>query len=174
MRVAGIAPDRRRQAMAYLALIAGAVGMGASPVFVRLADVGPFASAFWRAFLALPFLWGWARFEAAGRPGDPSRVAPIVILAGLFFTGDLLFWHLAIFGTTVANATFMATTAPVWVALGAWLIFSQRIGARAVAGLALCILGGTTLVGESYGFVPQRLLGDFYGLITAVLLGAYT
>jgi len=174
MRVAGIAPDRRRQAMAYLALIAGAVGMGASPVFVRLADVGPFASAFWRAFLALPFLWGWARFEAAGRPGDPSRVAPIVILAGLFFTGDLLFWHLAIFGTTVANATFMATTAPVWVALGAWLIFSQRIDTRTFVALVLCLLGGAALIRESYAFVPHRLSGDLYGLITALFFGAYT
>ena len=67
MTVAGTAPDRYRLALA--ALVLGAVGMGASPVFVRLADVGPFASAFWRAFLALPFLWAWARFEDGGRPG---------------------------------------------------------------------------------------------------------
>src|SRR5947208_11489363 len=96
MRVAGIAPDRRRQAMAYLALIAGAVGMGASPVFVRFADVGPFASAFWRAFLALPFLWAWARFAERGRRGERPRLDGVVILAGLFFTGDLFFWHLEI------------------------------------------------------------------------------
>jgi drug/metabolite transporter (DMT)-like permease len=52
-----------------------------------------------------------------------------VLLAGLFFTGDLFFWHLAILGTTVANATFLATTAPIWVALGAWLVLSETVGA---------------------------------------------
>src|SRR5262249_23490571 len=58
MTVAGLAtPDRRRLVLAVAALVLGAVGMGASPVFVRFADVGPYASAFWRVFLALPFLW---------------------------------------------------------------------------------------------------------------------
>src|ERR1700752_2870840 len=54
---------RPRTALAFGALVLGAVAMGASPIFVRLADVGPQASAFWRAFLALPFLWVWARWE---------------------------------------------------------------------------------------------------------------
>jgi drug/metabolite transporter (DMT)-like permease len=96
-----------------------------------------------------------------------------VLLAGLLFTGDLFFWHLAILGTTVANATFLATTAPIWVALGAWLVLSEAVGGRILSGLALCILGGFALVGESYGFVPQRLSGDLYGLATAVFFGAY-
>jgi drug/metabolite transporter (DMT)-like permease len=173
MSVAGVAPDRRRFAIAFAALVLGAVGMGASPVFVRLADVGPFASAFWRAFLALPFLLAWAWFEDGGRHGSQPLRDPVAILAGLCFTGDLCFWHLAIFGTTVANATFMATTSPIWVALGAWLMVSERIGAWTLAGLAFCLLGGAALIGDSYRFMPQRLLGDCYGLITAGFFGAY-
>src|SRR5205823_10008295 len=162
MTAAGIATEERRRAAALAALVLGAIAMGASVLFVRWADVGPYASAFWRVLLALPFLFVWMRLE--NQSAAWPQLDRAVLLAGLFFTGDLFFWHLAIFGTTVANATFMATTAPVFVALAAWLLLSQRVGARAVAGLALCILGGTTLVGESYGFVPQRLLGDFYGL----------
>ena len=87
-----------------------------------------------------------------------------MLLAGVFFTGDLFFWHLAILGTTVANATFLATTAPIWVALGAWLVLPEAVGRRILIGLALCILGGFALLGESYGFAPQRLIGDLYGV----------
>ena len=53
--------DGARMALAVAMLALGAIAMGASPIFVRLADVGPYASAFWRTFLALPFLWVWAR-----------------------------------------------------------------------------------------------------------------
>ena len=35
------------------------------------------------------------------------------VLAGLCFAGDLFFWHLSVMHTTVANATFFATTAPM-------------------------------------------------------------
>jgi drug/metabolite transporter (DMT)-like permease len=170
---AGIATDERRVALAFVALVLGAVAMGASVLFVRWADVGPYASAFWRVFLALPFLWAWMRLDAR-----PMRRAPLwsdraVWLAGVFFTGDLFFWHLAILGTTVANATFLATTAPIWVALGAFVVLHEAVGRRILIGLALCILGGFALLGESYGFAPQRLLGDLYGVATAVGFGCY-
>src|SRR5438045_7560403 len=146
------------------ALVFGAIAMGASVLFVRWADVGPYASAFWRAFLALPFLWGWMRYEQQGRAGRRPAIDLSVMLAGLFFTGDLFFWHLAILGTTVANATFLATTAPIWVALGAGIVLSEAITGRILIGLALCLLGGLALLGESYGFASSRLLGDLYGV----------
>ncbi|TMJ06025.1 MAG: DMT family transporter [Alphaproteobacteria bacterium] len=171
MTAAGSATEERRRAVALAALVAGAIAMGASVLFVRWADVGPYASAFWRVLLALPFLWVWMRLE--NRSAAWPRLDRAVLLAGLLFTGDLFFWHLAILGTTVANATFLATTAPIWVALGAWLVLSEAVGSRILIGLALCLLGGFALVGESYGFAPQRLMGDVYGVATAFFFGAY-
>jgi len=172
MTAAGIATeDRRRFATAFAALVLGAVAMGASVLFVRWADVGPYASAFWRVFLALPFLYAWASVETGGSV-RPKLDTP-VLLAGLFFTGDLFFWHLAILGTTVANATFLATTAPICVALGAWLVLAEPVGRQLLIGLALCLLGGFALLGESYGFAPHRLMGDLYGVATAVFFGSY-
>ena len=174
MTAAGIATEeKRRVALAIVALVLGAVAMGASVLFVRWADVGPYASAFWRVFLALPFLWVWMRLENREHGIAPLFRDRAVLLAGLFFTGDLFFWHLAILGTTVANATFLATTAPIWVALGAWLVLSEAVGGRILIGLALCMLGGFALLGESYGFAPQRLMGDLFGLATAVFFGSY-
>ena len=49
--------ERQRVPLAFTALVFGAVAMGASVLFVRWADVGPYASAFWRVLLALPFLY---------------------------------------------------------------------------------------------------------------------
>ena len=184
-----------RTSIAFACLVLGAVAMGASPIFVRLADVGPYASAFWRTFLALPLLFAWAVAErmlerrrlaaahggaASRRPaeslGGRDRRPPfdrVVLLTGLLFAGDLFFWHLAILGTTVANATFLATTAPIWVALGAWLIAAERIGRHTLAGLTLCLLRGAALLGQSYGFAPERLAGDLAGVVTAVFFGSY-
>ena len=171
----GPAGDATRKLAAFAALVAGACAMGASPVFVRMADVGPFASAFWRAALALPALWLWAVIEARSIAPEKARAGFTlpVILAGVFFAGDLFFWHLAILGTTVANATFLSTTAPIWVVLGAWFLLRQTIDRGTILGLVACLAGGVMLVGQSYAYAPQRLWGDAYGLITAVFFGAY-
>jgi len=162
----------QRNTYAFAALVIGAFAMGASPIFVRLADVGPFASAFWRCALALPFLAIWALTE----PRDTRTLFSTdraVVLSGLFFAGDLFFWHLSILATTVANATFIATMAPVWVAFGAWLVFREKISQANFLGLALCLAGGAALIGQSYSFAPERLLGDGYALVTSLFFGLY-
>jgi drug/metabolite transporter (DMT)-like permease len=170
------APSRGAFWPAFAALIGGAAAMGVSPIFVRLADVGPFASAFYRVFLALPVLYAWMRVEearAAGPPDLSPRFTAPVVATGLFFAADLFFWHLAILNTTVANATFFATTAPVWVVIFGWLVYRRRVSSAALAGLGLCLLGGLALVGQSFALAPGRLVGDGLAEMTAVFFGAY-
>jgi len=161
-------------ATALAALVVGAAAMGASPIFVRLTDVGPQASAFWRTALALPVLWLWMRIEERNLPDRlPLRFDRSTLLVGACFAGDLFFWHLAILNTTVANATFFAVSAPVFVVAGAFLFLGEKSGLREIAGLLLCLGGGAALIGQSYQVEPARLIGDFYGIATAFFFGAY-
>ena len=162
--------------LAFAALVLGAMAMGISPVFVREAGIGPFASAFWRVGLALPLLLGWALWEAR-REGIAMREAfafdRAVWLTGLTFAGDLIFWHLAILNTSIANATFLACLAPVWVVLlSGWLI-GEPVGREAVLGLVLCLLGAALLIGLNYAAAPQRVVGDLYGVLTSLFFGLY-
>jgi drug/metabolite transporter (DMT)-like permease len=171
-------------ATAFAALCLGAVAMGVSPIFVRFAsasmdgapaDVGPFASAFWRVSLCLPLLYAWMRIEERKAPADAprARFSKATILAGLVFTGDLLVWHLAILKTTVANATFFATMAPLVVVLVVWLALRQKVSRSTFIGLGLCLLGGAALIGQSMQADPARLTGDLFGLATAFFFGLY-
>jgi len=170
------AADHAGFALPFGALLLAALAMGTSPLFVRLAGVGPFASAFWRVAAALPLLWLWAAWEArrSGEPlGAAFRMDSAIALAGLLFAGDLLVWHLAILNTTVANATFFAAMTPVWVVLGSGLLIGERVGRGAVVGVVLCIGGAAALVGSSYSFDRGHLIGDVYGIATSVFFGAY-
>jgi drug/metabolite transporter (DMT)-like permease len=156
----------------FAALGAGALAMGVSPIFVRLADVGPFTSAFWRVTLALPLLYGWTRL-ADGPEGPGERISRATILSGLAFAGDLFFWHLSIVHTSVANATFFATTAPIWVVLFGWLLLRQTVTAGVLGGLALCMIGGAALLAQSFELRPAGALGDAFGIATGVFFGLY-
>lgn len=163
-----------RPALPVAALVAGAVAMGISPVFVRFAEIGPFASAFWRVALALPVLWAWSRLEPREPAAGADRRAYLsVVAAGLLFAGDLTFWHLAILNTTVANATFLATLAPVWVALFSGVLIGETVGRALLAGLAFCLLGAALLVGGSWSLSPEHLDGDLYGIVTSLFFGLY-
>ncbi|WP_158817722.1 DMT family transporter [Methylocapsa sp. S129] len=157
----------------FAALVLGALAMGVSPIFVRLAGVGPFTSAFWRVALALPVLYLWMRISERGQSQPIARFSRATIWAALAFASDLFFWHLSIVTTSIANATFFATTAPIWVVLFGWLIFRHRPSAGVLTGLGLCILGGGALLAQSFHLHASGALGDIYGLITGIFFGLY-
>jgi len=172
-----VTPRAADSTFAFAALFVGALAIGASPIFVRLAEVGPFASAFWRIFLALPVLALW--MVAEGPPKDPAHrlkgwaAWKPMVPAGLFFAGDLTFWHLSITHTTVTNATLFANFSPVVVTIGAWLFLKEPITRAFAIGLALAMTGSFLLVGSSYQVDPNHVVGDIYGMITAFFFGSY-
>ena len=166
--------DSRGFALGLVAMLLAALAMSISPSLVRLADVGPFASAFWRVFLALPILWVWMRYAEASEINAPrASFTTATILAAIAFTGDLLFWHLAILKTTIANATFFATMAPLWVVIFGWLLLRQRVSRATLIGLLVCLAGGTALVVQSLAFNPSRAVGDGLAIVTGAFFGLY-
>jgi drug/metabolite transporter (DMT)-like permease len=170
----------RTAKIAFAALIAGALAIALSPIFVRVSELAPTATAFWRVALALPLLIAWqagnTRWQRpATRRPPPTGLKAIGLLAlpGVFFAGDLFFWHQAIAHTSVANSTLLANFAPIFVTLGSWLIFGERFTGLFIAGLALALVGAVALMGDSLAIGWDTLLGDAFGLITAMFYAAY-
>jgi drug/metabolite transporter (DMT)-like permease len=159
--------------VAFLGLVAGAVAMGVSPVFVRLADVGPFASAFWRVALAVPLLLVWALYEGGWSTIGKLFRCRAIWLAGFFFSVDLFFWHLSILHTSIANATFLSSMAPIWVLLFSRLFIGEKVNGKTTLGVLTCIAGGAILLSGSYSLDPQKFVGDLYGIGTSFGFGTY-
>lgn len=154
---------------AFPALLAGATCIALSPIFVRLADVGPTASAFWRVALAAPLLWALCLLF----PGKVHGRRSLLLAAALAFAGDLAFWHWSIQFTSVANSTLLANLSSIFVTLAAWLLWRQRPSAMFLAGLAAALAGVAMLVRTSMDFSPQALLGDALGVVTALFYAWY-
>jgi drug/metabolite transporter (DMT)-like permease len=166
-------------ALVFAALLLGGMAIGFAGIFMRLSDVNPVASAFWRMALAAPILWAWAfavrgQDEAAGKRTDFTRA---LLLAGIYFAGDMGIWHLSLHYTTVANATLLSNFAPIFIALWMWIAHRVRFSRIFVIGMAIALAGAVVLVGSKGSGGAQggshKLLGDMLGLSTAVFYAAY-
>jgi drug/metabolite transporter (DMT)-like permease len=91
----------------------------------------------------------------------------------LFFAGDLGIWHLSIVLTPVANSTLLVNTAPVFVTLGAWLIFGQRARPSFWIAMLLAMAGVALLVRASLAASPRQLLGDGLAVVAVVSYAGY-
>jgi len=167
-------PASPAQRLALPALILGGLAIGSSPIFVRLSEVGPVATAVWRVALALPILLLWYRAERVrGEAARPASLADCLGLAlpGLCIAADLVAWHWALAITSVANATLLANLAPIFVTLGAFVLFRTPIRPVFAAGLAVAIAGVVVLKGGGFG--DGHLAGDALAALAAVFYGGY-
>jgi len=159
---------------AVAALLAGAVAIAASPLFVKVSEAGPIATGFWRVALALPVLWAWSAI--ASREHHASSFAEnrgLMIAAGLLFAGDLAVWHWSIVLTTVANATLLANLAPIFVTLAVWVWFRRRPGGMFITGMAVALAGMVALLGGDVQISGKVLIGDCLGVVTAMFYAGY-
>jgi drug/metabolite transporter (DMT)-like permease len=161
------------RASALFALFAGATCIALSPIWVRVSDVGPTASAFWRVALAVPLLWSALALAPRAAAAAPRQHWPLLAAAGFAFAGDLAFWHWSIQFTSVANSTLLANLASIFVTLAAWMLWRQKPSALFLVGLALALAGVGLLVRSSLDFSPRALLGDGLGVVTAMFYAWY-
>ncbi|MFQ6180937.1 DMT family transporter [Sinorhizobium meliloti] len=173
-QAASSAAPRNRLAMA--ALIIGGAAIGGSPIFVRLSEVGPMATAFWRVALALIPLLAWSRLRGgavADKP--PQRLSDYaqLVLPGVFLAIDLAAWHLALTMTSVANATLLANLAPVFVTLAGWALFRSAVSGIFLGGLATAIVGVVVLKGGPAALGGGDLAGDGIAIVAAAFYAGY-
>ena len=157
------------------ALILGGAAIGGSPIFVRLSEVGPLATAFWRVALALIPLVIVSlarRQKAAVQPASVSDCF-MLVLPGLFLATDLVTWHLSLHMTSVANATLLANLAPIFVAAIGWLFLRAEITRLFLLGLATAIVGIVTLKGGLFGLENGDLRGDGIATVAALFYAGY-
>ena len=154
------------------ALVGANLALALGPWFVRMTDVGPVASAFWRMGLALPLLFLLARGYGTGARMDRRHLGWL-LLAGVFFAADLGSWHAGIMETKLANATLLGNTAsllyPIYgfIALRAWPSRWQALA------LLLAMVGGALLMGRSYELSERHLIGDLLCLAAGIFYTFY-
>jgi drug/metabolite transporter (DMT)-like permease len=158
---------------AFAALLLANLFLAFGPWMVRIADVGPVASAFWRLSLAIPLLLLFARWQspAAFRPG--WSVGVTVVLGGLFFAADLAAWHEGIVRTKMANATLFGNSSTILFA--AYGFIAARVLPRPAqaAAVVLAVIGAVLLLGSSYELSPKNFVGDLFAILAGFFYALY-
>lgn len=158
-----------------LAALLGAACISFSGIFYRYADVSPSTGAVYRALFGLPLLALVAYAEHRRHGGLPSATIGLAAIAGLFFAGDLLFWHHAIEAVGAGLATVLGNLQVVVVGIVAWLLLGERPSRSTLLALPVVIVGVVLISGaigaDAYGADPG--LGVVLGVLTALSYAGY-
>ena len=105
----------------------------------------------------------------------PPQTIRLAAIAGIFFTGDLMFWHHAIEAVGAGLATVLGNLQVIIVGFFAWLILGERPSRATLLALPVVLVGVVLISGvigeDAYGSAPQ--LGVILGIATAICYAAY-
>jgi drug/metabolite transporter (DMT)-like permease len=159
--------------LAFAALIAANIALAFGPWFVRLADIGPVATGFWRIALAVPLLLA-AALGSGWRPIGIGRALWLTLgVGGVCFAADLASWHIGILKTTLANATLFGNSATLFYPIYGFVIMRALPSRMQALALLLAAIGAALLMGRSYELSSQNLAGDLLCLLAGLLYTGY-
>lgn len=146
-----------------LIFLTGAVGISFAAIFIRLAlPAPPVVTGFYRMFFASVLVGVWFLARRHSLRID-RRAAAFVLASGLCLGTDLALWNTSVVRTSVATATLLVNTTPVYVGLYSLLVLREPLHRRFAVGTALALAGTVLLVG-----VPADRFGELEGALLAL------
>ena len=167
-----------RRAIAQLAL--AIVFLSFTPILFRWSEIGPTATAFFRALLTIPVFLAWMAIERR-RAARTEAVHPsfrrsdgwLLAFGGAVFAADIGAYAWAVHLTSVANASLLSNLSPIFVSLGSFLLFGERVSRAFIAAMTAAILGVAILTGDKLGVDVGQIWGDGLGVFSSLGFAAY-
>ncbi len=154
-------------------LVAGAVMISFSAVFVKLVHVPPTVSGFYRVFFGGLILLGVVLWRHEHPRLDKASWIKL-LLAGLFFALDLFFWHRSILYVGPGVATLLANFQVFVMAAVGVLFLKERLSLFQWLAIGMAMFGLVLLVGADWSHVtPLYHWGIILALISAVAYAGY-
>ena len=151
----------------------GVLALGFSAIFTRWAAAPGPVTGFYRMGLASVFLAPFALAGRTHRRSWPTAGIHMAALAGLFLAADVALWNTAVNLTSAANAVLFANTAPLWVALAAWLLLREKLNGRFWLALLLTLAGAALVLGTDFFRNPRIGWGDLLALAASLFYAGY-
>ena len=168
-----------RPARVYVILGFGLLSFTLSPILVRYASSAPgLTIAVWRTVLAVGLLLPWAVPRITDDVRRFTRREWIMIVAaGVLLGLHFITWIESIYHTTVASASVLVTTNPLFIAVLGFVFLGERLSGRVVVSVLLAV-AGAALIGWSETATtaapaPHPLLGNALALIAALVFSVY-
>jgi len=163
----------RQRMRGVLQLTTGATMISFSPVYVKLAHVGPTMAGFYRMLfggLALSAIV-WLRGE---RLIHGFHSVLLVTACSIFLALDTSFWHRSILYVGPGLATLLANFQVFFLAAFGIIALGEKLTLKLLISISLAMLGLYLIVGLNWNDLgADYKKGTLFGLIAAICYSAY-
>jgi drug/metabolite transporter (DMT)-like permease len=157
-------------------IVVGVLGISLSSIFVKYSSAPSAVTAafrlIWTVLFLIPVILGKStvRNELFKLPG---KTVMLCCLSGLFLAIHFVLWFESLHHTSVASSTTIVCTEVIWVCLGFCLFLKGKLSIKAIAAIAVTLVG-SGLVAYADSGEGSQLYGDILALLAAIAVAVYT
>lgn len=159
------------------AVVVALAAVSSSAPLIAFAAAPALAIAFWRNALAVgvlgPFALARRRAELRALARVGNRQARYGVLAGVALAVHFATWMPSVHLTSVAAATALVATQPVWqglIAVGQ----GRQLSVPTWAGIAVAVTGAALATGADFGHSGRAVTGDLLAIAGGLAAAVYT
>jgi drug/metabolite transporter (DMT)-like permease len=93
--------------------------------------------------------------------------------SGVFLALHFVTWFTSLRYTSVASSVVIVTTQPVFVVIGSWLFFREKVPRLALMGGALALSGSVVIGAGDFQIGMEAFVGDLLALAAAIMVSGY-
>ena len=152
----------------FLILFIAMISVSTSPIIARLlVDISAVSVSFWRMFIGGVLLWIISLIPVFNQKPLSSKNRIKTQISGMLLGFHFYFFFSAVKMTTIANATFLGTIAPLFTIL-IEIFWLKRIISKYIIGTLFIILSDMFLDIELFKFLPDKIILDSYPSCSAL------
>lgn len=157
-------------------IVIGVIGISLSSIFVKYSAAPSAVTAayrlLWTVLLMSPAALGKREIRAELRYMRRRNLL-LSALSGVFLALHFWTWFESLRHTSVASSTTIVCTEVVWVSLGYCLFMKGKLSAKAVAAIAITLVGSVIIALADSKAEGMHLYGDMLALLAAIAVAVY-
>ena len=155
-------------------LALGVVAISCAAVLIRMADAPALAIAAGRLVIASLVLLPCGLVRSRGEMCFLLRTEwRLVVLAGGFLALHFGLWVASLSHTTVASSVVLVTASPLFVAMGSYLLFRERLRRATFVGIGGCAIGSVLIGFSGWSTGADAFFGDVLAFSAALAMAGY-
>ncbi|WNB90195.1 DMT family transporter [Bacillus sp. NEB1478] len=157
----------------FIPIIIGIIAISFSSIFVKWSSAPVSVQAMYRLLITLILMIPFVLKQSNWLKKITIKEYGLLILSGTFLAFHFLFWMGSLKLTTVASSTILLSLQPVFVMVGAYLLFKEKTTKPALMSMLVAIIGAILIGWGDIGISFTNIKGDILSVLGTIVVAIH-
>ncbi|SFM26679.1 Permease of the drug/metabolite transporter (DMT) superfamily [Paenibacillus sp. 1_12] len=157
----------------FILLFISILAVAISSILIKSSNTPPSVAGMYRLYITVLILLPFVSWKKLNFTQLTKKDWSIIFLAGFFLGLHFLFWMESLSYTSVASSMVILTLQPLFVMIGSYFIFKERVSKLKALCMVTAVFGSLIIAWGDIGVSRGAIIGDVLSLLGTISISVY-